>query len=412
MVSKIPLVHNPHYRKSGIKSYAYLIRKYNIHPTRDGPYFIGRTIHQTGRPFTSKPVGGRVRFHDVMQKQFSERDLHQVDADDIQNESLYFVPASVGSPPQALNLVPDTASSDLWVRSIAQSREDRPAFDPSKSTTSSIAEQFSWKVSNLDNSSASGSVVSDDVILGEELTIKSQHIAIADTLSSGFDQTAADGILGLAFGAASNFRPEAKGLVETIQGQDDLASSAKLFTAKFALSKASGQESPFFTFGGIDENINIGGEGTIHYAPINKSHSLWSFESTTATIAGTAIDRPENIAIVDTDAALTLFEDSICQTIYNAIPGAFYDGESQGFLFPVNTDPVQLPTIELDIGGRLFSIPKSSLGFAEAKPGYLYGAVQSRGSIEFDVLGRSFLEGIYAVFDISNHRFGAVQVAN
>ena len=119
MVSKIPLVHNPHYRKSGIKSYAYLIRKYNIHPTRDGPYFIGRTIHQTGRPFTSKPVGGRVRFHDVMQKQFSERDLHQVDADDIQNESLYFVPASVGSPPQALNLVPDTGSSDLWVCSIS-----------------------------------------------------------------------------------------------------------------------------------------------------------------------------------------------------------------------------------------------------------------------------------------------------
>ncbi|KAI9038609.1 aspartic endopeptidase [Aspergillus affinis] len=411
MVSKVPLVHNPRYRRSGIKSYAYLIRKYGIHPTRDGPYSIGRTIHQTGRPFTSKPVGGRVRFHDVMQKQFSNKDMHQVDADDVQNDSMYFVPVSIGSPPQVLNLVPDTGPSDLWVRSIVQSREDedRRAFDPSKSTTSSIAEQSSWKVSNLDNSSASGSVVADNVILGEEVTVKTQHIAIADTLSSGFDQAAADGVLGLAFGAASNIRPEVKSLVETIQGQDDLASSVKLFTAKFSPSNGSGQEGPFFTFGGIDENV---GEDIIHYAPIDKSHKLWSFESTTAYIAGTVLDRPQNIAIIDTDAALTLLEDRICQAIYDAIPGAFYDGESQGFLFPTNTDQDQLPTIQLDIGGKLFSVPKSSLGFSEAKPGYVYGGVQSRGSIEFDVLGRSFLEGIYAVFDISKLRFGAVQIVN
>lgn len=122
MVTKIPLTHNTRYRRSGTKSYTHLIRKYGIHPTRDGPYFIGRTIHQTGRPFTTKPVGGRVRFHDVMQKQFSERDLHQVDADDIQNDSMYFVPVAIGSPSQSVNLVLDTGSADLWVCSVYYSR--------------------------------------------------------------------------------------------------------------------------------------------------------------------------------------------------------------------------------------------------------------------------------------------------
>ena len=119
MVSKVPLIHNAHYRRSGIKSYARLIRKYGIRPSRDGPYFIGRTIHQTGRPFTTKPVGGRVRFRDVMQKQFSEKDLHQVDAEDIQNDRMYFLSVSIGSPAQFLSLVPDTATTDLWVRVIA-----------------------------------------------------------------------------------------------------------------------------------------------------------------------------------------------------------------------------------------------------------------------------------------------------
>lgn len=115
MASKVPLVHNSRYRRSGIKSYGYLIRKYGIHPTRDGPYSIGRAVHQTGRQFTNKPVGGKARLYDVMKKQFSEKDMSQVDADDIQNDSLYFVPVSIGSPAQSLNLVPDTASSDIWV---------------------------------------------------------------------------------------------------------------------------------------------------------------------------------------------------------------------------------------------------------------------------------------------------------
>lgn len=249
----------------------------------------------------------------------------------------------------------------------------------------------------MDNSSASGSVGTDNVTLGE-LTIESPHIAIADTLSSGFQQAAADGVLGLAFGPTSNVRPEAKSLVETMLGQDGLASSAKVFTAKYGLSGDSGQNKPFITFGGIDENVGK----DIHYAPIDKSNGFWTLESSTATIAGTPIGRPQNKAIIDTDAAFTLLDDRTCQAIYDAIPGALYDSESQGFLFPSNTDETQLPAIELDVGGKLFSIQKSSLGFAEAKQGYLYGGVQSRGSMDFDVLGLSFLEGIYAVSLPSN----------
>ena len=38
-----------------------------------------------------------------------------------------------------------------------------------------------------------------------------------------------------------------------------------------------------------------------------------------------------------------------------------------------------------------------------------YGGIQSRGTMTFDILGDTFLKGIYAVFDQGNQRFGAVQ---
>lgn len=118
MASKIFLIENPNYCKSGIKSYVHLIRKYRLHPTKNGPYSIGRAIHQTGRPFTDKPIGGRVRFHDVMRKQTSDDQLQQVEKDDIQNDAAFFMPVSIGTPAQTFNLVLDTASVDFWVRYI------------------------------------------------------------------------------------------------------------------------------------------------------------------------------------------------------------------------------------------------------------------------------------------------------
>ena len=39
----------------------------------------------------------------------------------------------------------------------------------------------------------------------------------------------------------------------------------------------------------------------------------------------------------------------------------------------------------------------------------VYGGIQSRGSLTFDILGDAFLKGIYAIFGQGNQRFGAVQ---
>ena len=49
------------------------------------------------------------------------------------------------------------------------------------------------------------------------------------------------------------------------------------------------------------------------------------------------------------------------------------------------------------IGAKQFAVQKEDLGFADAGNGMVYGGIQSRGTMEFDILGDTFLKGIYAV---------------
>ncbi|KAE8136708.1 aspartic peptidase domain-containing protein [Aspergillus pseudotamarii] len=415
MASKIFLVENPNYCKSGIKSYVHLIRKYRLHPTRNGPYSIGRAIHQTGRPFTDKPIGGRVRFHDVMRKQTSDDEFKQVEKDDIQNDAVFFMPMSIGTPARTLNLVLDTASTDFWVRSselpadtLPEGRGESHTFDPKKSSTFKDIEDSPWKVSYVDGSLVSGTIGTEDITIGRA-AFKAQPVQLAKTMSPMFTQFSADGVLGLAFGHINHPQEDIKALAERLNIGDDLEQSAKLFTVKLGSWGDSDLKKPFYTFGSIDEDAVRYCDHDVHHTPIDNSRGYWMFESPSATVGGKAMNRSENKAVVDTDAALTLLDDQTCQAIYDSIPGALYDIESQGFIIPSDVNIGQLPVVQLAVGEKSFVMSKESLMFAEAKPGYVYGGVQSRGSLEFDILGGTFLDGLYAIFYFGSLRFGAVQ---
>lgn len=197
--------------------------------------------------------------------------------------------------------------------------------------------------------------------------------------------------------------------------QQDIPAASELFTAYLGswrdTADADKGES-FYTFGYIDPDVLTAENTTadaIHYTPVDNSQGFWMFSSTSASVNGTSIALSGNTAIADTGTTLALVSDSVVKAIYAAIPGSKYDSTQQGYLFPSSVTADQLPVVQVDVGGQLFTIQKEDLAFADAGDGMVYGGIQSRGSQNFDILGDTFLKSVYAIFDQGNTRFGAVQ---
>ncbi|KAJ5892439.1 Aspergillopepsin-1 [Penicillium tannophilum] len=417
--TKIKIIANPHYKKSGTKSYVHLMRKYRFNPTQPGPYFLGNAMQQTGRQYTDKAVGGRVHMRQVLQKKSVDTDqVGEVGAEDVQNDSMYLAQVGIGSPAQNLNLDFDTGSADLWVWSTKlpsatlSQYSDHTVFDSSKSSTFKTQEGSTWKISYGDGSSASGTVGTDDVNIGG-VVVKNQAIELADTLSAQFASGAGDGLLGLAFSNINTVQPKSVATpVDNMITQADIPSSAELFTAKLGSWRDADEPDKgesFYTFGYIDQATVTAAGADITYTPVDKSQGFWLFDSTSATVNGKTITRSGNTAIADTGTTLALVDDATCKAIYDAIKGAKYDSESQGYIYPSDTTVDNLPVVSFAVGDKQFAVQKEDLGFVEAKSGWIYGGIQSRGSMDMDILGDTFLKGIYAVFDVGNTRFGAVQ---
>ena len=117
-LSKVKLIHNPKYQRSGPKSYVYLLNKYKISPTTEGPYFVGNKIHHQGKHGENKSVGGKahVRQHVLQKKATPDGPAGEVPAEDEQDDSEYLCPVTIGTPGQTFKLDFDTGSADLWAR--------------------------------------------------------------------------------------------------------------------------------------------------------------------------------------------------------------------------------------------------------------------------------------------------------
>lgn len=285
-------------------------------------------------------------------------------------------------------------------------------FNPSKSSTWKKSTGSTWKISYGDGSSASGDVGTDNVNVGG-LVVKGQAVELAKKLSEAFTQDNTDGLLGLAWGSINTVQPEpVKTPVENMIAQGDISKEQSLFTAKLGSVKDANEPDKgqgFYTFGFVDQDeIKASGQ-SISYTPVDNSQGFWQVDSASATINGKNFDRTGNTTIIDTGTTLALVSDDFCKAIYDAIDGSKYDEQQQGYLIPSNITADQLPDVTVAIGDKQFTIQKEDIAFADAGNGYLYGGIQSRGDMTFDIYGDTVLKGIYAIFDVGEVRFGAVQ---
>ncbi|KAF2466224.1 aspergillopepsin A precursor [Lindgomyces ingoldianus] len=438
---RVAIHRSPKYKHNGMKSYVWAMSKYGFNSTKPGPYFQAKVFSQQGK---FGRVGGRVRTHYALRKRIDDSDAQvhtasdatdggstavpsdaqsgEVTAEDIQNDSLYLCPVGIGTPEQKLYLDFDTGSSDLWVWSTelpqtilsqANAKNQQVPFDASKSSTFKELGGATWKISYGDSSFASGDVGTDTIDLGG-LKVEGQAIELAKELSQQFVQGNGSGLLGLAFSSINTVSPTPqKTPVDNMIDQKDI--TQQLFTAYLGSWRDTDEPDKgesFYTFGYIDQDtMTAAGATEPNYADVDNSQGFWQVQSTRAVVAGKTIDRSGNTSIMDTGTTLCLVDDTLVEAVYAAIPGAKYDQNNQGYVFPSNTTADQLPEITLAIGDNQVAFQKEDLGFADAGNNMVYGSIQSRGSMNMDIYGDAVLKAIYAIFDMNNGspRFGWIQ---
>jgi Eukaryotic aspartyl protease len=243
-------------------------------------------------------------------------------------------------------------------------------------------------------------VGTDNVSIGG-ITIKNQAVELAKTMSTAFVQGAGSGLLGLAWGSINTVQPTAVATpVMNMITQDDIPQTAELFTAYLGSwrdTKEPDKGESFYTFGYIDQDVLTAANAQPVYTPVDNKQGFWQFDSASYSINGKVTQNAGNTAIADTGTTLALVSDAACKAIYAAIPGSTYDNTQQGYTFPSSTTADQLPEVAFAVGGQLFQVQKEDLSFADAGNGMVYGGIQSRGNNPFDILGDTFLKGIYAV---------------
>jgi len=121
---------------------------------------------------------------------------------------------------------------------------------------------------------------------------------------------------------------------------------------------------------------------------------------------GKVIERSGNTCILDTGTTLALVDDTILSDIYGAIEGAEFDQQQGGWKYPENA---AVPDVEFAIGDKSYKVNAKDFPFGAADSGYLFGGIQSRGDLTFDILGDVFLKSVYVVFNQGETTVGLAQ---
>lgn len=127
---------------------------------------------------------------------------------DITNEEiLYFINVTIGTPPQSFSLQLDTGSSDIWIPAITADvcvqtpeRCSFGAFDPNLSSSAKLIGQGAFSISYQDSSAVDGDFFSDTLNIGKQ-TIKRMQMGLATTASRGI------GIMGIGFSSGESVIP-------------------------------------------------------------------------------------------------------------------------------------------------------------------------------------------------------------
>lgn len=331
---------------------------------------------------------------------------------------LYFVNATIGTPPQSFRLHIDTGSSDLWVNTPTSKlclQSSDPCqlggtYKPNASSTYSYVGSY-FNISYVDGSGASGDYVTDTVSIGGA-NLSSLQFGV------GYSSTSAQGVLGIGYeinevqvaraqkSAYPNLPAKmvADGLIDS--------SAYSLWLNDLDSNKGS------ILFGGVDSDKY---EGSLETLPIQTDSGVYAeflITLTGLTLGTQGIANSSALAVLlDSGSSLTYLPDSMVQDIYDTV-GAQYDSQEGAayvpcsladdarnltFTFSSPSVAVAMDELVLDVVTTGGLRPTFQNGVAAC----LFGIAPAGSGTS--VLGDTFLRSAYVVYDLDNNEISLAQ---
>ncbi|KAI1392246.1 aspartic peptidase domain-containing protein [Hypoxylon trugodes] len=342
----------------------------------------------------------------------------------------YYAQVTLGTPPQTVDLVVDTGSSDVWVlassANLCQSKSMQSyygyclsTYDPSKSSTYSVVSQDSFSIRYVDGSGAQGDYIRDNFSIGGA-DIEALQMGLAE------NSTINSGLLGIGFAANVAARTPYPNIMSLFQSQDLIAVQAYSLYLDDLYA-----ETGTILFGGLDTEKFIGELKIVPIQP-DRYGNYSSFTVSLSSVAttddnGTVTNYTQTAVpvILDSGTTLTYLPSSTANRIFRAFD-AVDDTSGTGLVF-VSCDYLSNDknlTFDFRFGGSngpIVRVPIDEMvldnvqGYIELGldvPSLPFDNVCSFGlqpNSDYYLLGDTFLRSAYVVYDLTNKQIGLAQ---
>jgi len=340
-------------------------------------------------------------------------------------DASYLGTITVGTPPQAFQVILDTGSADLWVASTnctTTCLPETPLYDGSRSSTFRTTGGAAGDVGILYGSGeVSGRLSSDNVGMGS-FSVSSQVFIAVDTTSDGLLDGPVSGIMGFGFRTIASTR--ATPMWETLYNNNQLSSPLFSFWVKRLSNNPTATDlepGGMLTLGGTNSSLYSGDIEFINM-PSDVPPSFWLLTMTGFSINGQqiSITRSTALSAIDTGTTLIGGPTADVNRIWRAVPQAqALSGVNAGyFAIPCSLEF----TVTIAFGGKSWPISSDDMKLRTNNPNICIGSIfdlslgsnaggGGRGNPQW-VVGDSFLKNVYSVYRANPPSVGFAQLSS
>lgn len=333
-------------------------------------------------------------------------------------ETLYFINVTLGTPAQSLRLHLDTGSSDLWVNTgsspLCKQSSSPCSFAGTYNANSSSSYKYLgsyFNISYVDGSGASGDYVTDTIDIGGTTLTDFQF-------GVGYSSTSSQGILGIGY-TANEVQVGRAELSPYNNLPAKMASDGTIKSNAYSLwLNDLDSNTGSILFGGIDTEQF---EGELKTLPIQSEGSVYSEFLITLTglyMGDEAVATNQALAVLlDSGSSLTYLPDSMVETIYQKVSAKYDTSEGAAYIacsMANSNDSIRFnfsePIIEVSMNELVLELVTSSgkrPTFQDGTEACLFGIAPAGSGT--NVLGDTFLRSAYVVYDLANNQISLAQ---